>query len=411
MKIKTIASAEKLPDDIKSGVPKPELEEEDRITLHNVTSSLYNKPVVKEAMDKAIQAVCIALGVDLPGKGKRVRKGKEEKEDKETAVVEAPEAKQPEAPTPKESEVEEVEEIEEKEEDDEETDFDGFGSDDDDDVDDVQPTVELDSEEEVDEEDGFSRYSHLLGSSSEDDSDADDDDLDRFAKYRGTETVNLDDISVSGSASEGESNSDDEIPKQRQPSLSSSPEPQKKKVKKIDSKTAKTIPTGSTFLPTLMGGYISGSESASDIDVAPTTKRRGQRARRAIWEKKYGSSAKHLVDAAMANNRDNGWDMKRGAVGADDGRRTPWKKGVSNPFDKNANVDSAPPPRRKGGNSRGDSRQHQQYQQQQQQYQAPPRPPPKKDDEGALHPSWEARKKAKESQKGTAFAGAKITFD
>lgn len=396
MKIKTIANAEKLPEEIKKGVPKPELEEEDRITLHNVTSSLYNKPVVKEAMDKAIQAMCIALGVDLPEKGKRVRKGKDDKDEKEPEPIETPIPEVKQSKAPKEVENDE----------DEETDFDGFGTDDDDDV---EPTVELDSEAEIDEEDGFSKYNHLLGSSSEDDSDADDDDLDRFAKYRGTETVNLDDISVSGSAPEDSSDSEDENIKQRQPSISSSPEPQKKKVKKIDSKTAKTIPTGSTFLPTLMGGYISGSESASDIDVAPTKKRRGQRARRAIWEKKYGSSAKHLVDAAMANNRDNGWDMKRGAVGADGGRKTPWKKGVSNPFDKNANADSAPPPRRKGGNSRADNRQQQQ--QYQQQYQAPPRPPPKKDDEGPLHPSWEARKKAKDAQKSTAFAGAKITFD
>ena len=35
-----------------------------------------------------------------------------------------------------------------------------------------------------------------------------------------------------------------------------------------------------------------------------------------------------------------------------------------------------------------------------------------RDDEGALHPSWEARKKAKEKdQQNAAFQGKKIVFD
>lgn len=63
----------------------------------------------------------------------------------------------------------------------------------------------------------------------------------------------------------------------------------------------------SSFLPSLAVGYISGDSEASDmeqgkngkkskggIDIAPRKNRRGQRARMAIWEKKYGKNANHL---------------------------------------------------------------------------------------------------------------------
>ncbi len=79
--------------------------------------------------------------------------------------------------------------------------------------------------------------------------------------------------------------------------------------------------------------------------------------------------------------------MKRGAVDGDDGgRRTPWKRGVRNPFARNDGHD-------------GGSRQEAQ------------RPPPKRDDEGVLHPSWEARKKSKDALKAVAFSGQKVVFD
>lgn len=145
------------------------------------------------------------------------------------------------------------------------------------------------------------------------------------------------------------------------------------------------------ILPSLMGGYISGSESdASDIDVAPAARknRRGQRARQAIWEKKFKDRAKHLSQEKAG--RDSGWDLKRGAV--DGSARTPWKQGIKTPFERRPDSrrdeqeHAAPEPRR-------------------------PRPPTKKDDEGPLHPSWEARKKAKEAQQTAAFQGKKITFD
>ncbi|EMR09498.1 hypothetical protein PNEG_02086 [Pneumocystis murina B123] len=58
--------------------------------------------------------------------------------------------------------------------------------------------------------------------------------------------------------------------------------------------------SGSTFLPSLSTGYISGSDDNNNIDPEykvidkPKKNRRGQRARRKIWEIKYGKNARHL---------------------------------------------------------------------------------------------------------------------
>jgi hypothetical protein len=160
------------------------------------------------------------------------------------------------------------------------------------------------------------------------------------------------------------------------------------KASRMDSRKEDELLKRGGMLPSLMGGYISGSESdASDIDVAPAARknRRGQRARQAIWEKKFKDRAKHLSQEKAG--RDSGWDLKRGAVDGSD--RMPWKKGIKTPFEKRSDgrqEHAAPESRR-------------------------PRPPTKKDDEGPLHPSWEARKKAKEAQQTAAFQGKKITFD
>ncbi|GAA5859715.1 hypothetical protein JCM8547_006996 [Rhodosporidiobolus lusitaniae] len=91
--------------------------------------------------------------------------------------------------------------------------------------------------------------------------------------------------------------------KRPQPSLSPSPPPASKKAK--SAKPTKPI-TSSSFLPTLAGGYISYSDSdgedakwvkASEREDKKSQRknRRGQRARQAIWEKKFGSAANHVV--------------------------------------------------------------------------------------------------------------------
>ncbi|KAF4345939.1 bud22 family [Fusarium beomiforme] len=383
LKVKDLAASSDLPEEIRVGVPKPELTPEEQTALHNVTSALYNRELVKQTISRAITTFCQALDVPVPGKAKRVRKSKKEEKEEQTSdsIEEGTREKDTAAKDGVRASIEKQEEAEE-----EESEFEGFSDRDGH----VQEPEELDSEDEAKEEKALSKYDHLLGGSSDSDDD-DDFDNERYEQFKGKEKVNLDDISVSGSDAAPELGSEsDEESDEEELSVSASPSPPPAKKKKSKEKaSAPARPRDSTFLPTLMGGYISGSESASDVDVAPPKKRRGQRARQAIWEKKFGNKAKHLQKPAWETQRgrDAGWDGKRGAVEPGDGPRTPWKKGIRNPLaakQAGAVPDSKPEVKR---------------------------PPPKKDDEGPLHPSWAARKQAKDAEKKAAFAGSKITFD
>lgn len=143
------------------------------------------------------------------------------------------------------------------------------------------------------------------------------------------------------------------------------------------------LPTTSTIIPSLtMGGYISGSDDSDieDIDVAPKKNRPGQRTRQAIWEKKFGSSAKHL----QQTDRNSGWDAKRGAT---DGKARNGQRKAPKGRDLRAGASdttkSAKPAKRN-----------------------------QRDDTGPIHPSWEAAKKAKEKSLGNStFTGKKISFE
>ncbi|KAF5982294.1 bud22 family [Fusarium coicis] len=381
LKVKDLAASTNLPEEIRTGVPKPELTPEEQAALHNVTSALYNRELVKQAITRAITTFCQALDVPLPGKAKRVRKSKKEEKEEQPSdrIEEEPKAEAIPGKEDVQASIEKEDEVEEKE-----SEFQGFSDHDDP----VQEPEELDSEDEAQEEKSMSKYDHLLGGSS-DSEDEDDFDDEKFERFKGKEKVNLDDISISGSDAAPELGSESEE-EEEDLSVSASPSPPPAKKKSKDKATASARPRESTFLPTLMGGYISGSESASDVDVAPAKKRRGQRARQAIWEKKFGNKAKHLQKPAWETQRgrDSGWDGKRGAVEPGDGPRTPWKKGIRNPLAA-----------RQSGSARSETKPEVK------------RPPPKKDDEGPLHPSWAARKQAKDAEKTAAFAGSKITFD
>ncbi|GAB0133851.1 hypothetical protein EsDP_00002245 [Epichloe bromicola] len=370
LKVKSIAASPDLPDELRRGVSKPDLPEEEQTALHNVTSSLYNRQPVKQVVDRAIKAVCSILNVPVPENSKRSRKDKHKyQEDQPSALMESSLAtSEPISSAPK---------TEDGGEFNDESEFEGFSSN----VDEPSTTLNgPDSDVEENEENNFKSLNDLLGSSSGEEEDWNDEKYDRF---RGTETVNLDDVSVSGSSDE-----DSEAePEPRASSRSPSPpaEKKQKKAKKASSAMKPGQIGGSTFLPSLMGGYISGSESASDIEEAKPKKRRGQRARQAIWEAKYGSGAKHLQKPSNKGGRDSGWDMRRGAVDGDDqGKRLPWKKGIQRPGSAYSQ-------------GQGEA--------------APALKPRKRDDEGTLHPSWEARKKARETQKTVAFTGQKVVFD
>jgi hypothetical protein len=261
--------------------------------------------------------------------------------------------------------------------------------------------------DEGDEESAIAKYESMLGGSDDDDSEGESRE-DLRAKYAALLGMSGDPASGDDSEDEedalelaeealGNSFSDDKdnetpaaakpkqktAPPARQPSLSPSPPPTRK------TKEAKAAKAGSTtFLPSLMGGYMSGSESASDVDVAPK-KRLGQRQRQAIAERKHGENAKHFRKQAekAKKGRDAGWDMRRGAVDGDDqgGRgRQPWKKGGAAAGGPRASGQGKPAPERK-------------------------KPHTSRDDQGPLHPSWEAKKKAKETQP-VAFQGSKIKF-
>lgn len=72
----------------------------------------------------------------------------------------------------------------------------------------------------------------------------------------------------------------------------------------------KSKATQSTFLPSLSVGFIRGDSdtdfSDSEEKAADTAKknRRGQRARRAIWEKKFGRHANHVMKQKASNRPD-----------------------------------------------------------------------------------------------------------
>jgi hypothetical protein len=197
--------------------------------------------------------------------------------------------------------------------------------------------------------------------------------------------------SESGDEDDEANDISDSISRSPSPSFSAENSPPPKKAKATKGSAAPVQST--TFLPSLMaGGYWSGSEEATDeeADAQPKRKNRmGQQARRALWEKKFGAGANHVKQeeiAAKYGGRDNGWDTKRGATDGARGRGGK-RGGFGGGFGRANRDDSGPHGGQKPGKPKG---------------------PPK--DEGPLHPSWEAKRKAKEQAPAT-FAGKKVTFD
>lgn len=179
--------------------------------------------------------------------------------------------------------------------------------------------------------------------------------------------------------------------------------------------TSRNIPTNAKsrieFLPSLtMGGYISGSDSDfSDYETpaipAPRKNRRGQRARQQIWEKKFGKRAKHMQGADVPEksggrgraDRDEGWDMKRGAASSSARARDNKKGGPHRSSGRGPAVSGENAIEVSGSRLGRDDASKKAVGNQ------------------PLHPSWEAAKKAKEMrQAGNEAmkpAGKKIVFD
>ena len=171
-------------------------------------------------------------------------------------------------------------------------------------------------------------------------------------------------------------------------------------------------PTKSTtFLPTLNGGYWSGSEVSDagevDDDSSPARKqrknRRGQQERRAIWEKKFGTRARHIQKqevGAATPARDHGWDSKRGASEGNSRGRRGRGTGI-----RGSGRSKGGSGLRSGANSDpvNELKQHVRG----------IKPDTRGKAEAPLHPSWEAKKKAKEKAGNTvvAFQGKKVIFE
>jgi hypothetical protein len=336
------------------------------MAVANVTARMYNTKPVKEAMQLIMSSIYTVLGISNPVVATRNNAAEVEDIAQRDVTgandMEAREKKNSEDPDdisgPQNANSGE-------DEDGQEHPWEGF---------------ESGSGSDVDSEsDEFSRYDVLIGGSSDEDTAED-------LNHTKTTRPSLDTKTLKRSNSPSISVS--------QSSRSSSPPPRPKKSSKQSQPTS-TKPS-STFLPTLMGGYWSGSETATDdeeVAPAPRKNRRGQQARRAIWEKKYGVKAKHLQGQAPIKNRDKDWDSKRGAQGtADRGPRRGrgGSRGGGAVFGRNtarSTGENAVPvkPRARGMG--------------------------RKDDTGPLHPSWEAAKKAKEAKKPVAFEGKKVVFD
>ncbi|KAJ5825571.1 hypothetical protein N7474_002709 [Penicillium riverlandense] len=221
----------------------------------------------------------------------------------------------------------------------------------------------------------FAEFDNLVGSSDSEDENSAKHDLQTQHNRQATTADDISISSVSRSPSPSHSFS----------AAEDSPPPPTKKPKG-STKSSKAPATDTTFLPSLMmGGYWSGSESEATDDEAaagpPKRKNRmGQQARRALWEKKYGEKANHVQKEMkkQKKNRDSGWDVKRGATDAGRRGRRP-----QNRRDEQTGANTMPLGKAKSAAQ----------------------------DSGPLHPSWEAKKKAKEQASTASFQGKKVVFD
>ena len=167
-------------------------------------------------------------------------------------------------------------------------------------------------------------------------------------------------------------------------------------VRKAPGKASK--PRSTTFLPSLaVGGYWSGSDStASDLDTGDNKirkNRRGQQERRAIWEKKYGHNANHLRRENKVQNRDEGWDLRRGARSSEDARGKRGRGRGRGGMQRESRPVEAGSVGATGANSH------------------PVLAKKLKAVEAPLHPSWQAAKKRKDEKRSVAFTGTKLVFD
>ncbi|KXN88250.1 BUD22 family protein C4F10.06, partial [Leucoagaricus sp. SymC.cos] len=172
---------------------------------------------------------------------------------------------------------------------------------------------------------------------------------------------------------------------------------------KVPLSAAKQSDAISTFLPSLSVGFVRGSDdsdwSDNEAKVADSGKknRRGQRARRAIWEKKYGKNANHKKKELEIRGRHSreGLDQGRRDGSHRDSQRFTKTKITTDGGTRLKKVEWGP-----GSSQRAGSH--------------PPLNAQSKEKHlhSHLHPSWEAKRKLKEKQSVgiVASQGTKIKF-
>lgn len=404
LRVKAFKESDDLPEEVRSEVWRPEGTEEMIAAGRNVVSELCNMKQIKEVVDGTIQGMYAVLGIKKPTKDNN-QASRQSNGSTEANISKS-------LGDGKDIGIDGTAELEEAS-------WEGFSS-----SSEQANHSEDESENNKSLEGGdigyqslsdteISQYENLLGeASSEEES---DDDI--WARIRASITKDAPhpvapSISLSSDKSNGsdvpptdlefhsdsESHSEEDEASLPTESTKSRPASRKKQA-------APTRSTASTFLPTLMGGYWSGTESsASDVEEfasqPPVRKNRlGQAARRAIWEKKYKSEANHIKSgqSSVMEKRDTGWDAKRGAQGERDrvghgrGRGGRTRRRDTRSF-SGGNAEIV---KQRIASDPTNNRTREK----------------KRDDLGVLHPSWQAAKKAKTAEKTAKFEGKKMTFD
>lgn len=412
LKSKTISESGLLPDYVVPPKRKDGMSPEEILATDNVTARLYNTKGVKENIAHLMAGVYAVTGIANPAnrQQKQVKANKVEKDEKPAKKAKVEKEEKP----AKKAKAEEKEVKRKAVKEGVEVAWDGFDS-----GSDGEEDIGSDGEP-VD----FDKFEGRLGGSSDEDSESEFEIPAQHQKVLPAKKIISRGLSVSVSGSDGEdedediedfslsygseediSEEDSDEKSESDADVERTSPPSKAKNEKVVREPSKPLKAGSQFLPTLMGGYWSGEEEASDIEeeLKPVVRknRPGQQARRAIWEKKYGAAANHVKNAP-AESRDDGWDAKRGAKGADD--RSKGSRGGRTPgaFGRGGSSGGVPGAFGRAGKVTGENASE---------LGSKGRGRGKQDDVGVLHPSWQAAKKAKDEKKSAKFEGKKVVFD
>ena len=394
LKIKSIASASAIPHYVRASIDaskKPQ-----QVASVNVQARLFKSGPVQAAMTEALKGIWAALGIEeLKSNSKKRLRAKDYANDSQATDTNRPVSPEREGSSVSKSQAQDEDE------------WSGLSA-----PERPEDAENHDIQDDADENDEYDIYASRLAASS------DESLVEEDVEGQNHDRDKPDDMSIT---EEEEDNNNNDAPEAKHPSATNPHPPKPRHIKPIkQTPTApptSTTTTTTTFLPSLsLGGYYSGSDSSSSSSSSPENKiqqvrknRMGQQARRALWEKKFGSNANHVKKKKKKErarddrgSRDLGWDARNGAQRgvADDGERGKRegrgrggsRGGGGRRFAKSTGANSDPVGVRKAKGKPTAAAEA---------------------EEGPLHPSWEAaRKKAKEKKNMAAapFLGKKVIF-